>query len=292
MRPFPVSMHRLLCRAALAFLTVLLVAGCGEKSEPATAARQFLEGIAAGKLKEAYDAAAFGFRAQQTLPSFETRAGEMALRTPLAPEIGAPVITGDTAKLDARVVSRAGAATPLVVTLHREAGAWRVYSLKSPRSLETGLSENRFTLVGQGTGFHDATSQPLPDAKSVRRLIQETMTMFSDALQQRSFAEFYENVSVAWQKDLTQKQLQRAFQDFIDKGVNLQPVATLDPILDGPAQMTSDGLLLVSGRFPTQPLEVHFAFRFIYELPAWKLFGIDVNLQKVSSPADALTPVP
>ena len=42
--------------------------------------------------------------------------------------------------------------------------------------------------------------------------------------------------------------------------------------------LEGEGLLVVAGMFPTQPYRVAFSFKYMYEVPRWKLFGIDVNL--------------
>jgi hypothetical protein len=34
----------------------------------------------------------------------------------------------------------------------------------------------------------------------------------------------------------------------------------------------------MEGYYPTQPLKVNFKLKYIYEHPAWKLFGINVNV--------------
>ena len=89
---------------------------------------------------------------------------------------------------------------------------------------------------------------------------------------------------------MTLKQLQHAFQPFIDKKVNLGALRTLAPIFDTPPVIDPEGLLIVLGHYPSQPytgegnpsgsFKVYFSLRYTYELPKWKLLGIDVQLTK------------
>ena len=50
--------------------------------------------------------------------------------------------------------------------------------------------------------------------------------------------------------------------------------------LDGPPVINTEGVLVINGHFHTAPYQVYFNMKFMYELPRWKLFGLDVNLQK------------
>ena len=82
------------------------------------------------------------------------------------------------------------------------------------------------------------------------------------------------------QKEIGASRLQHAFQPFIEKDVRLDMIKEMEPVIDGPAQVSTDGLLLVSGQYPTQPYRMFFSLKFYSELPKWKLFGIDVSLRK------------
>jgi hypothetical protein len=167
------------------------------------------------------------------------------------------------------------------------------------------LIENRFSIVGRGPEFVEAVNrQPPPDSEIVEQLVNETLASFDEAVKQRDFISFFERCSLAWQDQLVngeyrpgtpmtmrvaltdgQKQigasrLTRAFQPFIDKKVDLSGVTTKKPILSAPPLVTTDGLMVVSGQYDTQPYRVFFSMKFMYELPKWKLFGLDVSLRK------------
>ncbi len=112
----------------------------------------------------------------------------------------------------------------MIVTLTRESTKWQVYSLKSPPSEETGISENRFTLVGKAPAFSDAATVP-PEA-DLRNLV-ENLRRFNKAIASKSFDVI---LSLKWQDQLTKGQLQRAFQPFIDKHVDLAVIEKADPV--------------------------------------------------------------
>ena len=140
--------------------------------------------------------------------------------------------TGTVAASPCKVKTHAGTEFPLVVTLVEETGAWRVFSIHSPPDEKTGIAENRFTLVGKAPDLNTGLSRPAPPLNEIRVLVRETMLRFSDAIAAKSFDAFYDSVSDAWQTgsltkgeyQLTKGQLQRAFQPFIDRRVDLGEV--------------------------------------------------------------------
>ncbi len=166
------------------------------------------------------------------------------------------------------------------MNLTDESGAWRIFSIKTPRDLQTGVAANVFGTVGKGTGFAAPVDRPVPTEKAVREMTLETLLAFDAAIQKGAFDDFFAQTSKAWQQQLTIGQLQRTFQPFIDKKVTLAGVRELEPVFDQPPYLNTDGLLVVSGHYPTQPYRVVFSMKFIYQLPKWRLFGIEVNLQK------------
>lgn len=265
----------------LALSWCMLMAGCEPEAGPREGAHAFFQLIATGRTQEAYESAAFAFQAQQSPQLFETTVKEVGLNDILSWTFGEPEYDGRSARVRGEFVSKRGTTFPLNITLTQDSGAWRIYALKPPRSLETGLIENRFSLVGKGPGFVDAVNrQPVPDEATVRKMVLDVMLMFNDAVQKQSFAGFYEKISRVWQDQVSERQLQRAFQAFIDKAVDISAITQVEPVFAGPAEVSSDGLLLVAGEYPTKPFRVKFALKFMYEVPRWRLFGIDVSLQK------------
>jgi hypothetical protein len=265
---------------SLPVVLALAFSGCEKKADPIASVTLFFQQVAAGQAKTAWQSAAFGFQAQRSAEVFETAAKEMGITEYTAGEWEKPEFTANTAKVRGRIKTRSGKELPLIVTLTDELGAWRVYSLRPPPSEQTGVSENRFTLIGKAPAFTNAVPQPVPPEMELRQLVRENLLRFNDAIAAKSFDAFYDSVSVKWQDQLTKGQLQREFQPFIDKKITIAGIEKVEPIWDAPITVGTDGLLTLSGYFPTQPYRVNFALKFLYELPAWKLFGLDVNLQK------------
>lgn len=264
--------------AGVLFAFFLALGGCAKKGNPADAARRFLEQIAAGDVAAAYSESAFGFQAQQTQTAFAQTVKELGLSQQDTLAWQLPEILADEARIPVEISSKNDRNLQLVVTLVRENGVWRVHSLRSAKG-GGSRTENRFTLVGKGAGFSDARNLPMPDEGEISRLVVTTLARFDQAVQARSFTDFYRDVAVAWQKQLTVSQLERAFQPFIKAGVRIGGLKEAELRLDGPPGINSGGVLIVNGHFETAPYQVYFSMKFVYELSRWKLFGLDVNLQ-------------
>jgi hypothetical protein len=268
-------------RSLLRFILLAAVfafAGCAKKPGPLPAAQHFFELLGAGQTDAAYQTAAFGFQAQRTAAAFTAAAKDAGFTDYVSGDWSQPEREGHSAKLQVVVHTRAGTTFPLIVTLVDENGAWRIFSIHSPPNQQTGISENHFSLVGKVPNFADETVKPMPPEADVRKLVRENLLSFNEAIASKSFDAFYDSVSTKWQDQLTKGQLQRAFQPFIDKKIDISGVGHVEPKLEPPPEINSEGLLVVCGQYPTQPYRVVFAMRFYYELPEWKLFGLDVNM--------------
>jgi hypothetical protein len=280
--------------------------GCEREETPQDAAKAFFDLVKNGQAEAAYGTAAFAFKAQQSPKFFSAALKETGLDAIKSASFDTPEIKdeGRTARLKATFDTNARGKVVMNVTLTRESGDWRVFALTSPKNAETGIVQNRFSVVGRAPDFVEPVNrQPAPDAQTVKALIRDELLRFSDAVKEKNFMDFFEKCSLAWQDQLvtgevspnpsalrrvlTERQkeigagrLQHAFQPFIDKEVSLDSIKDKEPVLDGPAQVSTDGLLLVSGNYNTEPYKIFFALKFQYELPKWKLFGIDVTLKK------------
>jgi hypothetical protein len=262
-----------------ALLFALLLGGCAKKADPTDAAKRFFALLAAGDVAGAYAVSAFGFQAQQTQTAFANNVTQLALTQQTDAAWEPPEITDDEAKVRVEITTAEGSKLPFVVTLVNQSGAWRVHSLRFSRGPGQPTA-NRFSLVGKGAAFSDVQSQPLPREEEILKLAQRTMRDFDEAVREKSFEKFYDTVAVAWRKQLTVAQLERAFAPFINAEVKIGGIGQAEMQLDGPPSINPEGVLVVNGHFNTAPYQIYFSMKFVHEQPWWKLFGLDVRLQK------------
>ncbi len=259
----------------------LLLGGCAsKKNDPVTATVEFFKDIAAGKYAEAYASTAFGFQAQQSEAVFARTLKELGLHEAAKAEMETPVIKGREAQVEVTVRTISEKTLKFHITLLLESGQWRVFSLRSPKDASGKRMENHFTLMGKGTGFTAAMIQPMPDADELVQMTDEAMAMFDAAVKQKSFADFYEWTSLAWQEQLTLGKLERAFQPFITGKIDLSDARDTQPIFDKPPVINTEGILLLEGHYDAKPNAIGFSLAYIYESPKWRVFGMSVQILK------------
>ena len=242
-------------------------------------ANEFLTQIGSDKVQEAYDSTAFAFQAGQTFRSFQASVKDLGLTQTSQVRWKQPESKDKEVDLAGDVVVGTGKTLPVTLKLIEERGQWRVFGLVTPKP-DDPSRKTQFSLVGKGAAFNAADNHEVPAPAVLQRLVEESLIQFNEAIQKKNFEDFYNYVSLAWQGQLTPKRLQSAFQPFIDNAVNVGSVRSLIPTFDSPPEVNSEGLLILSGHYQSNPYKIYFDLRFTYEFPHWKLFGVDVQLRQ------------
>jgi hypothetical protein len=277
-------------RTAILLFFIALLPACNRTPQaaldPESAANAFFATLENGDAQTAYNNAAFGFQAAQSYDGFLSNARALGIIGGKPPTWTGKQLKADEADLDGSLVNHDGQPVTLAITLTKDGEAWKIFTLKTAAGMQE--AENHFSIVGRETGFNDVYHQPMPDPAHLADMVHQTLLKFNDAVIEGSFHSFYLSVSQQWKdgerlsgaaaSGVTEKILQNHFQGFIDHKVNIAAVANLQPVFDTPPLITEDGLLELKGHFNTQPYRLNFDLDYIYELPFWKLFGIDVNL--------------
>lgn len=129
-------------------------------------------------------------------------------------------------------------------------------------------------------------SGKVPTNKELKKLALDSLLLFNVALQTKDFENFYNHSAKLWQKETSPEKLLEAFQSFIDKEVNIAPIAKLEPTFDSTPAVNDDGLLVMKGFYPTQPSRVFFQLKYIDEDGSWTLAAINVQLKAATDKAD------
>jgi hypothetical protein len=282
-------------RLAAFFCVALLLSGCGKGPpasgrDPESAADTFFAALETGDPHAAYASGAFGFQITQTFEAFLSNARELGLVGGQPPSWTGKDFNASQARLDGTLVNAIGKTVTVSVTLTRDDNAWKLFSLRTATDSDYGEQENRFSMVGKGAGFNDVYHQPMPDREHLIALVHETMAKFNTAIQNADFHAFYGYISQQWKDGqrtngdaaagVTENMLKNHFQPFHDKKIDLSEVAGLNPVFDEPPLINAQGLLDLSGHFDTSQFRVNFHLEYAYELPRWKVFGIDISLTK------------
>jgi hypothetical protein len=117
-----------------------------------------------------------------------------------------------------------------------------------------------------------------PSEAECKALVRESLLAFNAALQAKNFAAFHKTIVTGWQKQVSPEKLQEQFQGFIDKEIDLAPVAKLEPEFSKPPAVDEDGLLLLEGTYSDGKRGLSFDLAYLFEAPKWRLAKINVHL--------------
>jgi hypothetical protein len=237
------------------------------------AANTFLHQISDGKIKEAYADSSAVLKAQQTFDQFAAEIHAIGLKDFQSASWPSRKVLPSKAELKGTVRTKQGESLPAEATLLREAGKWRVVAIQLP---------NR--------GKPDAVPAPekaaapaVPSAEESKALVKKTVGDFADSVGAKDFKGFHDNVAVLWQKQMTPQDMQKAFQVFIDKKVDLSSVHQLEPLLDRNPRIDDRGVLILNGHYDTTPAPLVFEIEYIMEEGVWKCVSLEAKLHDESA---------
>jgi hypothetical protein len=103
------------------------------------------------------------------------------------------------------------------------------------------------------------------------------MNDFIISVEKKDMEHFRSTVSHLWKQQHTTETLNKGFEAIINSGANWQVLEGLTPVLSSDAQIDENGVLLLTGHYPTKPSQVHFEQKYVYEGLSWKLIGFNIE---------------
>ncbi len=236
----------------------------------ADASDRFLGLLGEGKFTEAYASSGQALKSAQDEARFTAAVKQMGLDQFASSSWSSRNIENDVGRVKGTLTTKSGGALPLEVVLVKEGGEWRVVGMESPAGSGAG---------GGGGAVSGPPRAANPPDADVKLLARGTLLAFNDAVKQKSFKDFHARAcAVPFQQQNTPEKLDSVFGVFIEKEIDFSSIADLEAVLDAAPALDGDGVLAVSGYFPTQPVRVSFKLRYAYEHPDWKVVGIKVDL--------------
>jgi hypothetical protein len=122
-------------------------------------------------------------------------------------------------------------------------------------------------------------------------LIRSSLLALSQANETGNYTVLRDLGAPGFQASNTAARLAAVFSDLRDRNVEMLGVAYLTPQISGAPVITPQGLLLLTGLFPTQPEQINFQLSYQVAGGRWRLFGITVNpVQAAALVPDATAP--
>ncbi|MCK7513141.1 MAG: hypothetical protein MZV70_60045 [Desulfobacterales bacterium] len=110
-------------------------------------------------------------------------------------------------------------------------------------------------------------------------MVKQSTHDFIVSINKKDMGHFRSTVSRLWQKQHSTAQLNRAFKAIMDSGANWSVLDNYEPVLADEATINPDGVLILTGHYPTEPAKVYFEQKYINEGLAWKLLGFNINVK-------------
>jgi hypothetical protein len=124
-------------------------------------------------------------------------------------------------------------------------------------------------------------------------LIRSTLLTLNDANRTGNYTVLRDLASPDFQNKNTAADLSDSFADLRRRHFDLFSVALAAPQLAAAPALDGNGLLRLTGFFPTRPQQINFDLLFQNVAGQWRLFGISVATPQVSAqPAPAPAPSP
>jgi hypothetical protein len=249
----------------IAAVVGLFVGGVFALTQPVVdASEQFLDHLGRGQVAAAYADAADGFRAQMDEGAFARAVQTVGLTDYASASWHNRQINNNEGTAEGTVTTKGGDTRPVAVRLVVEGGQWKV--------------------VGLRYGGVDVTTvkapPAVPPAAELERMAAEALLAFNRAVQAGDFTAFYGTLSELWKKQTTPEKLRATFREFIDKKIDIAPIRDLTPRFAPPPAVNEQGVLVVTGQYPTEPSRVRFELEYVREGGGWALMGITVRVGK------------
>jgi len=236
-------------------------------------AEKFLALVAKSDLHSAYVLTASAFQAQVSEESFADQVKRLGLLDNASATWTSREIKNNQATLSGSITTKQRGTIPLTMTLVKEGGNWRVLSLLGP---QTGV---RISSRGK----------EVPPDERLRQLIRSSLLDLNQAIQAKDFTLFHSKISMLWRQQITSKELEQTFRSLMDAKTEFGDIKEASAVFDEVPTIDNDGILIVSGYFPTKGMNLQFILRYIYEHPEWKLFGVRVSIGSFSGPGRSRT---
>ncbi|WP_295387094.1 hypothetical protein [uncultured Thiodictyon sp.] len=187
-------------------------------------------------------------------------------------------MSGGRGELEGTITTDTGGTLPIKLTFVKEGDTWKIFELGKPAAgLQTANAAPNAPPEQAAAVNFSASSPPVQEQGGALALVKQSMHDFTVSAEKKSMEHFRDSVSKLWREQVTSVQLDEAFKPLTESGADWTVLDGFDPILSSDGTIDKDGVLLLTGYYPTKPSQVYFEQRLIREGDAWKLIGFKVE---------------
>jgi hypothetical protein len=124
-----------------------------------------------------------------------------------------------------------------------------------------------------------ADAQKVPPDTELKTMVRDSLLAFNEAVQDKNFAGFHKHeLATIFRDQMPLEKFSTVFREFLEKGYDISNIAKSEPVFEEPAKIDNNGVLALSGSYPTKPNKVIFKLKYLQEKSAWKMVGINVQV--------------
>ena len=176
---------------------------------------------------------------------------------------GSRSISGGRGSLSGSVTTDAGGVIPITLNFVKGESGWKIYSIEKPAS---GLKE-------------ETSARQVPTEQEQVRLVAQSVSVFADAVSDKSMAKLHSHISNLWRQQVSIEELDEIFGGFYDFNADLRILNNYSPSFNAQPSVDENGVLEISGYYPTKPDQFKFEHSYIYEGLSWKLIGFSAYIE-------------
>ena len=172
-------------------------------------------------------------------------------------------INGGRGELVGSISTSTGGVVPITLSFVKGNDGWKIYAIQKPNS-----------------GLQAESSQgQIPSEAEQVQLVRESMHVFAVSVNEGSMARFHAHTANLWQQQFLVEDFDEAFGAFYDIGADLTVLDNYSPRFDSAPSFDEEGFLVIAGHYPTQPNQMHFEQKYVYEGLGWKLSGFSARIE-------------
>lgn len=155
------------------------------------------------------------------------------------------------------------------------------FLLSGPPTIEDGrtvLTVDGEDLYKFGNDGKAVLSLEIPSFEQIRTLVTNDLNLLSDSIATQDFSNYLSLASMQYQSQYTNEKLIELYQPFVEQKIELKKWMAGDFVLSDEPVIKENGVLLISGKYPTSPNSLKFSLNFVFSGGAWKSLGPDVSI--------------
>jgi hypothetical protein len=120
----------------------------------------------------------------------------------------------------------------------------------------------------------------IPSGNELKTLVLDSLLLFNDAVQTKSFKAFHAKLGTAWKEDTTPGKLKEIYHEFLDRHVDIADIAEVDPTFDDAPALNEDGWLVVKGSYALKGSDALFTVKYEKEQESWNLVYLAIETKR------------